>query len=217
MWQRMVLGVSLLVFLASTLWADQRNARQKFYDDNPWAFAVYKSRTTDSTFLNTLKLEYEPTDERLWSFEGGYTLNSQNPVSRFFNKIAVDAVEINFNYTDRDDRENRVTRDISEYIVMMMFRWSTFPWNKYVLTSFAIAEGLSYTTEVTADERRTLPKHDDGAGLLNYLAAEATFALPKLPELELILRLHHRSSVGGLFAEVGYGTNAVGMGLRYRF
>lgn len=177
----------------------------------------YKANTTDKSFLDSLLFKYEKENEKLDSLEFGYSLNSSNPVAKFFRQLAVDSVEITMNYTRRDDPENIEKTDISEVVVAALFRWASFPWNEYLKTTFAFGEGLSYATQITADERRSLPQDKDGSRLLNFLAVEATVSLPRYQQLELFTRLHHRSSVGGLFGDHAYGSNAVGAGLRFWF
>jgi hypothetical protein len=46
---------------------------------------------------------------------------------------------------------------------------------------------------------------------------EAAFALPDVPQWELITRIHHRSGTFGLFNGVTGASNAWGVGMRYNF
>lgn len=101
------------------------------------------------------------------------------------------------------------------------FRWHAFPWNSVLKTTVAISTGLNYATEI--DEREL--RRDNarrGAKLLHYLSPEVTFALPKVPDWEVVLRYHHRSGGaelfgGSLFNGVGGGANHAMVGLRHRF
>lgn len=92
-------------------------------------------------------------------------------------------------------------------------RWITFPWNRYLDTSFAFGGGLSQATEVPVLERRD-PDSSEASALLHYLMVEAAFGLPGSP-WSVVARLHHRSGVFGLFSHSG--SNLVEFGLRYRF
>jgi hypothetical protein len=102
-----------------------------------------------------------------------------------------------------------------EFNGLFTLRWLTFPWNKYIDTTVAIGDGLSYATRTPSLEKEL---HDDKTALLlNYLMLELTFALPETPQWSLVVRLHHRSGILGIFNEVEGASNAVGVGLKYKF
>lgn len=102
-----------------------------------------------------------------------------------------------------------------EFNGLFTLRWLTFPWNKYIYTTFAIGDGLSYATRTPKLEEEL---HGDNTSLfLNYLMLEVTFALPETPKWSLVVRLHHRSGVLGIFNDVEGASNALGMGLKYKF
>jgi hypothetical protein len=92
-------------------------------------------------------------------------------------------------------------------------RWVVFPWNRYVATTLAIGEGLSWASEIPALEKED-PTNSENAQLLNYVLIEVTFALPESP-WSLVTRIHHRSGVWGLFGHSG--SNILEAGVRYRF
>lgn len=91
-------------------------------------------------------------------------------------------------------------------------RWEYFPWNKILETSLAYGLGPSYATKLPDYERR---KSGDSEQLLLFWHLEAAFALPE-SRWSTLLRLHHRSSGYGMFADKG-GSNILTMGLRYAF
>lgn len=97
---------------------------------------------------------------------------------------------------------------------LVVARWHPFPWDRYLDTSFAIGEGLSYATDVPEVE---LARGKDTARLLNYLLFELTFALPKYPNVQLVTLMHHRSGAYGLFSGVVGGSNFFGSGIKYMF
>jgi hypothetical protein len=101
-----------------------------------------------------------------------------------------------------------------EFNGLFTLRWLTFPWNKYIDTTFAIGDGLSYATKTPELEAE---EHDNTSLFLNYLMLELTFALPETPKWSLVVRLHHRSGIRGLFDGVEGASNALGMGLKYKF
>ena len=99
----------------------------------------------------------------------------------------------------------------------MYFRWKWFPWNEYLRTTVAISTGLNYATDVPPYERfRTdSPK---SPRTLHFLSPEITFGLPSAPNVDLVLRLHHRS--GGranIFNSASGGAQYGTAGIRYRF
>ena len=108
----------------------------------------------------------------------------------------------------RDDSEG-VDETWQEYAALLVCRYDRFPWSRYVRTSLAVGDGYSFcsTKPPNAD--------DDEPQGLNYLMFELALGAPQLPRLDLVYRIHHRSSVFNLLGE---GTsNYYLMGLRVRF
>jgi hypothetical protein len=103
-----------------------------------------------------------------------------------------------------------------EINALAIARWTRFPWDRWLNTSFAFGEGLSYATSTPELEPRRGSDRDT-ARLLNYLLAEWEFAPPRSDRVAMVLRVHHRSGVFGLFDGVHGGSNFVGVGVRYRF
>lgn len=104
-------------------------------------------------------------------------------------------------------------QDHWEFTGSVNLRWVVFPWNKYLETSMAIGEGLSWATEIPALEKAD-PTNYDYSQLSNYILLEVTFAIPESP-WSLVTRIHHRSGVWGVFGHSG--SNVLEMGVRYRF
>lgn len=102
----------------------------------------------------------------------------------------------------------------TEWNGLFALRWPSFPWDRWVDTSVAVGEGLSYATRRPPLEEEL---HEHQARLLNYLLFEFTFALPDVPEWSLAARIHHRSGAWGTFDGVKGGSNFWGMGLRHIF
>jgi hypothetical protein len=101
-----------------------------------------------------------------------------------------------------------------EMAAFIVLRYHTFPWNRYVRTSFAMGEGISYTTQVPYHEQ--YKAGDDGYHrFLNYLMAELTFGVPSVPSLNLVYRIHHRSGIYGLIGD--QGSNYYCIGVRFSF
>jgi hypothetical protein len=107
------------------------------------------------------------------------------------------------------------TEDHVELAATIIARWVKFPWSHWLATSAAFGSGLSYASEVPAQEDRDNP--NGSTRLLHYLLMEATVAVPGAPHWSVVVRVHHRSGVWGLFEGVGRGSNTLVGGVRYRF
>jgi len=104
-------------------------------------------------------------------------------------------------------------QDNWEFTGSVNLRWVVFPWNRYVETSVAVGEGLSWATEIPALEKAD-QTNSSNSQLLNYVLLEVTFAIPESP-WSLVTRIHHRSGAWGLFGHSG--SNILEAGVRYRF
>lgn len=103
----------------------------------------------------------------------------------------------------------------SELNGLLFLRWLPFPWDGYVDTSAAIGDGVSWASRVPEIEKVRSPRAT--SKVLNYLLLEFAFAIPAEPRWSLVLRLHHRSGVLGIFDGVRRGSNTHAVGVRYRF
>ncbi len=99
-----------------------------------------------------------------------------------------------------------------EFNGLIIGRWHAFPWNKYVDTSFAVGDGFSYYTEISKVEE---DDDDDAQKTLNYLMFELALGLPQYPRWDMVVRIHHRSSVFGLYG--AGGSNYVCGGIKFSF
>jgi len=95
-------------------------------------------------------------------------------------------------------------------------RWIKFPWDRYIDTSFAVGNGVSYAFEKPELEE-LYSDNGETSNTLYYILAEWAFALPQESQWELFLRAHHRSSVFGLIDGLFAASNFGGVGIRYRF
>lgn len=191
LYQRAVSGFILcLLFFTQPLYAQQPD----------WSVTLFAARVSpdpiDQTL--TLKADFSNNDQFV-------SLAVQRKVADY---QQVD-LEVELQAADHSSLEHYL-----EYTAAILVRWPEMPWDDTVDMSFAIGEGLSYTSKIPAIEAAN---HDHTNKLLNYLAFELTFASPKQPQLEAVLRLHHRSGVFGLFNDVHGASNSWALGLRYRF
>ncbi len=99
-----------------------------------------------------------------------------------------------------------------ETVAVMIARWQRLPWDRWLDTSIALGQGLSYATR-----RPELERSGGTNRLLNYLLVEASFVVPGTRNWEIFSRLHHRSGVFGLYDGAEGGSNVLGIGLRTRF
>jgi hypothetical protein len=103
----------------------------------------------------------------------------------------------------------------AEINLAIFHRWRQFPWNGGVRTTMAIGGGLSYAFEDPPLEAAN-PSNDGTRRLQFYLGLEATLAPPAWEHFSFLLRIHHRSTVAGLFGGVDSGSNYLSLGGRYQ-
>jgi hypothetical protein len=102
-----------------------------------------------------------------------------------------------------------------EGYVALGLRWTSFPWNRHLRTTFAVYPiGPSYVADLSPSE---VAKDGRSANWLNYFALELTLAAPDLPQLEVLFRLHHRSGAFGAINGSTNGADFLSVGARYRF
>jgi hypothetical protein len=58
---------------------------------------------------------------------------------------------------------------------------------------------------------------DAGSQVMHFFSPEITLAAPSRPNVELVLRFHHRSGVWGLVSDAWGGAQYASVGLRVRF
>lgn len=106
--------------------------------------------------------------------------------------------------------------NLNEFAVAPVLRWSGFPWNQWLPTSFRFGPiGYSYTTMVSPLERGP---SGEGSQSLNFLMVELTFSGRESPEDEFFIRLHHRCTVYDLINNYGAnGQDFLSLGYRRFF
>ncbi len=106
--------------------------------------------------------------------------------------------------------------DLTEFWAAAVARWDRFPWNDYVYTTLGVAFwGPNYSTEISDHEQRR--NSGKKTHWMNMFSPEVTFAPPDQKDLELVLRLHHRSGVFGLYNGTDSGSTFWTAGMRYHF
>ena len=102
-----------------------------------------------------------------------------------------------------------------EFNLLALYRWQYFPWQHVLKTTVAIGDGLSYASEKPALEAASTT-NIGVSRLLNYIVVETTFAPPAVDGWSLVVRVHHRSGVYGLFDNVEGGSNVLAAGIKFR-
>ena len=97
----------------------------------------------------------------------------------------------------------------------LFLRYDDFPWNDHIYTTLAASTGVNLASRISPLERGK--GGENTSKLLHYLAPEVTFADPRDKDLELVIRLHHRSGVFGLFDGASSGSNIATIGIRRHF
>ena len=151
-------------------------------------------------------------------------LQLKNPHISGHSQLAALAWSYRLNETPRDlnwELEGQIVQHYGrqshqELNLVLNARWSRFPWDNYIDTSAALGWGQSFATAVPELEPRS-GRDEESVHLLNYMLVELDFAPPSRPEWGLVLRLHHRSGIFGLYNGVNGGSNYVGAGIRYQF
>jgi len=165
-----------------------------------FAVTVYGGRVTEDIWSKSLTPGVEFTDTYIivgaftWTahrfFDGALSLELEGSVGRYDG--------------DQDNWEFNLP--------IVAGRWSKFPWNHYVSTSFAFGIGPSYATRVPPLEEVL---NDSSQQWLIHWFGELTFGPPQ-KNWSVALRLHHRSSGFGSVADHG-GLNILAAGIKYRW
>lgn len=106
--------------------------------------------------------------------------------------------------------------NLGEAWAALYLRYDGLPWNDTVYTTVGANTGVSVLTNLS-DFEAWRDSNGKSSVLLHYLAPEFTFADPENKDLELVIRLHHRSGVFGLFDGVVSGSTFISAGVRMRF
>jgi len=190
--------LALVACLASDALAQDDN-KEKDKERSKWFLTVYggahaqddlqdvvifQPKFEDNAYIGVVALARE-----LWHYKKYLSFELEGQVAKHFNK----------------DTQ-------WEFVGVLIARWHYFPWNKYVDTSFAVGDGVSYYTEISEVETED---DEDAQRALNYLLFEVALGLPEYPRWDLVFRIHHRSSVFGLVG--AGGSNFVCGGIKFGF
>lgn len=176
------------------------------------AVAFYVTQMTTGSIQKVIEGRWHFTDSTLYSLEYNHELSPERLIRRIF-KYLWATVEVNMNVTHEQERGGAIV-ELNPFINL---RWRWFPWNRWVATTFAFGEGVSYASRRPWVEQRTPETSRNGQRFLNYLVFELTLAPPSHPEWQVLFRIHHRSGAFGVYCPGRVGSNAIGAGLRFNF
>ncbi|CAH0990726.1 hypothetical protein SIN8267_00821 [Sinobacterium norvegicum] len=181
-----------------------------FNNPNPWSMRVAYGYTTDSSFMDIVRGEFERNDD---GTSMGSVFLSRQLTERFMwlpiEGWAQAGVARRF--------ENDIQGDFNEYVFAFKAYFTKFPWSNTVKTRFGFAEGLSYATKVPAVEQRRNDDRDRNTShLLNYLdyswdvSIGDIFRQKDLKDCFFGFSIHHRSGIfasSDLYGNVNGGSN----------
>lgn len=185
-------------------------------DLGPWSVMLYRGGTAKQTFGQVLSGKYSSFGETIYAAEVAYTLDQSNLFRRFFRFLFIDTVQVAGNLAYRHDDNHH--DNVKEGNLYLIWRWTKFPWERYLSNSLAIGDGVSYDSHPPFANREDNQPANNTSKLLNYLILEATFALPSYPQLQLVARMHHSCTAWGTFPKnASAGSTNIGLGIRYYF
>ncbi|MFA9479952.1 hypothetical protein ACERK3_16840 [Phycisphaerales bacterium AB-hyl4] len=170
---------------------------QPWHPERDWSVTAFIGQWDESRFAEILT--FRGGDMKA-SYLAGFALNRR--IARKANDIVHWEVEASV------FRHWRI-QDNWEGNLALVVRWTAFPWDRYVNTSAAFGSGVSLASEKPKLEGTTRE-------FLHHLLAEVEFAPPGDTPWSGVARVHHRSGAFGLYGRHG-GSNAITLGLRYRF
>jgi hypothetical protein len=197
----------LLILKASDGFAEINNSDSDEQTEHKWALTLfnglYAARTLGETTFNIPG-----------NFESNYIHGIA--LSRELRRTKTHfSWELEGMFAKHHGKHKTGYQNYEEFVLAIFLRYHTFPWDHIIDTSFAIGEGLSLTSKTP--ERESQRDDSESQPLLNYLAIELAFRIPKYPKASMVYRIHHRSGVFGLFGGVKGASDFYMLGLRYNF
>lgn len=89
------------------------------------------------------------------------------------------------------------------------------PLGKVASMSIGLSAGFSAITNPTGLEQQREHEHSGNSKLLFYFSPELAFAFRELANMEIVLRLHHRSGLYGTLGRMREGSNTHVVGVRW--
>ena len=205
--------------------------------------ALYCTASSDAAgTLENNSTRLERATERDWALQAGAAFITRQNIGELFTQgpkaakgdaegeiysLTLGWVAHRFDFTIRDTTlkpqfETYVTLTLvdeagqslfPDYNAGIGFRWTDFPWDRWIDTNFFMGVGLSYSARVFTIDRERHPGQDRSHLKFDW-PLQLTFALPRWPQHQLVLFNDHQS--GGRILDQG-GVNSVGLGYRMEF
>ena len=189
---------SLLLCYGSNAWADDDKNKNDI-NRHKWFLTIYGGAHAQENIEDvlTFQAKFEDNDyiivaalaREFWRYKEYISFEAEGQIGKHFNNDT-----------------------FWEFNALIIGRWHPFPWDKYLDTSLAVGDGISHYTEVSKVEKAD---DEDSQRTINYLLFELTLGLPQYPRWDVVLRIHHRSGIFGVYE--GGGSNYVTGGFKFSF
>lgn len=167
-----------------------------------WFVSLYGGRFSDNALLDIMRFQTDIMDSHL------YVLSVGKELRRYRSHLAIEFEgQLAF---------HQGMQEHEEINGVFALRWLCPPWDRWVNSSIAIGNGLSYATTEPPLEKMD-QKDNKASQLLYYLYVELAFKPFTTAQWDLFVRVHHRSGIYGLIHGIDSGANFVGIGARYYF
>jgi len=193
--------IILIAFLSFVLEGNAENfENKKTRLDYQWAISLYGGLHASNTLSDII------------SFDADYSDGNNVLVAALAREVYHYKQYLRFEIEGQVGRLFGEDESPWECVGLGLARWQMFPWDDVLDTSIAIGVGFSYYSDISQVEKN---KNEEAQRLLGYLAFELTFGVPRFSRLDLLIRIHHRSGMGGV---IGEGlSNYACIGLKYAF
>jgi len=205
---RLTAALLLTAWLATPAVAQDRGA--------PDAVMVFGGIVTDTNFMEVVYAPYTVQLKNLGVIGASYS-HRFGTVSELTGNISLGQIGNDLTIEAEGGTSVRFgDESMGEVWAALYLRYDGFPWNDKLYTTLGANTGVSLLTNLSQFEQGR-DSNGKSSEFLHYLGPEVTFADPKNKDLELVVRLHHRSGVFGLFDGVVSGSTFVSAGVRVRF
>jgi hypothetical protein len=171
------------------------------------SIALLAGKSVSRTPMTSIFIHFEPPGTWQWDDTYILTLSASRTLVRYGKYFSIDP-EIGV---------GRYLGDAygTEVWAAVYLRWRYFPWNDYVRTSIGVGFGPNIADNVAVGS--TGVRTTSGVGIANYFSPEIELSLPSQPDVGLVVRYHHRSSIWGVLPNTSGSAQFWTAGLRVHF
>lgn len=189
----------------------------------PNSIMIFGGRGTDTNFTQSVYAPWTINFVDL-SFVGGAASTRLGTMNDFAHELGHDLGMIGDEFTIEGELGAGYhfgDETMGEFWSALYLRYDGFPWNDHIYTTLAANIGVSLLTQ-ESDFERSRDANSDGedgnaSRFLHHFSPEITVADPDNKNLELVLRLQHRSGIFGLIDGITSGSTFITTGVRVRF